>query len=102
MYNNLRGAANTNGQQASAPLASGATTGSNGWTRQYFDFAQNPTVYSPSYLNRPTIVSYDDPVSIKAKAQWSKNAGLGGVMIWELSQDYNLELITATKAGWGI
>ncbi|ORY35945.1 hypothetical protein BCR33DRAFT_722426 [Rhizoclosmatium globosum] len=102
MYNNLRGAANTNGQQAAAPLASGATAGSNGWTRQYFDFAQNPTVYSPSYLNRPTIVSYDDPVSIKAKAQWSKNAGLGGVMIWELSQDYNLELITATKAGWGI
>ncbi|KAJ3064302.1 hypothetical protein HDU99_004507, partial [Rhizoclosmatium hyalinum] len=102
MYNNLRGAANSGGQQASAPLASGPTTASNGWTRQYFDFAQNPTVYTASYLNRPTVVSYDDPVSIKAKAQWSKTAGLGGVMIWELSQDYNQELITATRAGWAI
>ncbi|KAJ3073265.1 hypothetical protein HDU99_001996, partial [Rhizoclosmatium hyalinum] len=98
MYLNLRGA----GQQTAAPLAKGATTASNGWTREYFDFAQNPTLYTPNYLNRPTFVAYDDPISIKAKAAFAKSAGLGGTMIWELSQDFGGELITAAKAGWGV
>ncbi|KAI9353465.1 glycoside hydrolase, partial [Obelidium mucronatum] len=101
MYNNIRGQTNSAGAQASAPLASSPTSASNGWTRQYFDFAQNPTLYSPSYLGRTTFISYDDPISIQAKAAWAKQQKLGGTMIWELSQDYNLELIKAARAGWG-
>ncbi|KAJ3243107.1 hypothetical protein HDU78_000801 [Chytriomyces hyalinus] len=98
MYLNMRGA----GGQQGAPLASGPTTGSNGWNRQYFDFAQSPTVYTPkNFQNVPSFVSYDDPVSVKAKAAWAKQQNLGGTMVWELSQDYNNEMVNALRAGWG-
>ncbi|KAJ3062694.1 hypothetical protein HDU98_001438 [Podochytrium sp. JEL0797] len=98
MYLNMRGAAG----QTSPPLPSSATVAGNGWTRQYFDFAQSPTVQTSSnYRSLPSFISYDDPVSIKAKAAWAKSSGLGGTMIWELSQDYNAELVTAVHAGWG-
>ncbi|KAJ3076635.1 hypothetical protein HDU98_001644 [Podochytrium sp. JEL0797] len=102
MYNNLRGeTGGGDGVQASPPLASGPTTGSNGWNRQYFNFAQSPTLYTSSYNGASSFISYDDPVSIQAKAAWAKSAGLGGTMIWELSQDYNTELVNAVRAGWG-
>ncbi|KAI8830926.1 glycoside hydrolase superfamily [Chytriomyces cf. hyalinus JEL632] len=98
MYLNMRGA----GGQQGAPLASGPTSGSNGWNRQYFDFAQSPTVYTPkNFQNVPSFVSYDDPVSVKAKAAWAKQQKLGGTMVWELSQDYNNEMVNALRAGWG-
>ncbi|KAJ3027865.1 UNVERIFIED_CONTAM: hypothetical protein HDU68_002954 [Siphonaria sp. JEL0065] len=96
MYNNMRGSG-----QSAPPLASGPTTASNGWTRQYFDFAQSPTLYTSNYNGKSSFISYDDPVSLKAKAAWAKSVGLGGTMIWELSQDFNKELITAVRAGWG-
>ena len=32
-------------------------------------------------------ISYDDPTSIAAKVDWAKSAGLGGVFVWELSQE---------------
>ncbi|ORY44142.1 glycoside hydrolase [Rhizoclosmatium globosum] len=98
MYLNMRGA----GSQTAAPLASGPTTASNGWSRQYFDFAQSPTLYTASYRGQSSFISYDDPVSIQAKAAFAKSAGLGGTMIWELSQDYNKELTNAARAGWGV
>ncbi|KAJ3265831.1 hypothetical protein HDU77_003599 [Chytriomyces hyalinus] len=98
MYMNMRGA----GSQQGAPLANGPTSASNGWTRQYFDFAQSPTVYTPNnFQNVPSFVSYDDPVSVKAKAAWAKQQQLGGTMVWELSQDYNNEMVNALRAGWG-
>jgi chitinase len=34
-----------------------------------------------------TMLSYDDPDSIARKAEYVKEQGLGGVMIWELSDD---------------
>lgn len=40
-----------------------------------------------------TFISYDDEQSIALKTEYIKNEGLGGVMIWELSQDYNNELL---------
>lgn len=40
-----------------------------------------------------TFISYDDEQSIGLKAEYIKNEGLGGAMIWELSQDYNYELL---------
>ncbi|ORY53850.1 hypothetical protein BCR33DRAFT_801631, partial [Rhizoclosmatium globosum] len=100
MYNNLRGQQNGAGQQQNAPLADGPTTASNGWSRQFFDFAQTPTLYTGSYNGKSSFISYDDPVSLQAKAAWAKNAGLGGAFIWELSQDYNNELSNAVRAGW--
>ncbi|KAJ3076482.1 hypothetical protein HDU98_002926 [Podochytrium sp. JEL0797] len=98
MYHNMRGAAG----QTNAPLpGSSPTVAGNGWTRKYYDFAESPTVHTTSnYRGVPSFISYDDPVSIKAKAAWAKKLGLGGTMIWELSQDFNGEMVTAVNAGW--
>ncbi|KAJ3099950.1 hypothetical protein HK100_004804, partial [Physocladia obscura] len=102
MYMNLRGATNlpTGTVQTDVPLSASPTTAGNGWTREFFDFAQTPTLYTANYLGEPTFISYDDPVSIQAKAAYAKASGLGGTMIWELSQDYNGELVAAALAGW--
>jgi chitinase len=40
-----------------------------------------------------TFISYDDPQSIRAKAQYVKEHRLGGMMFWELSEDRNDELL---------
>ena len=47
--------------------------------------AQVPYLVSP--LNGGTIVPFDDPSSVRLKAQYAKSLGLAGVAIWELSQD---------------
>ena len=33
-------------------------------------------------------ISYDDPHTAQAKVSYARNHGLGGIMIWELSEDY--------------
>jgi chitinase len=33
------------------------------------------------------MVSYEDPNSLKIKADFVKKTGLQGIMVWELSQD---------------
>ncbi|KAJ3076627.1 hypothetical protein HDU98_001636 [Podochytrium sp. JEL0797] len=104
MYMNLRGdtrSGNAAFIQPNAPLANGALKGSNGWKRVFYPFAQTPTLYHPSYRGAPTFISYDDPQSIKAKSLWSKKAGLGGIMAWEIDQDFQGEMLGALKAGWG-
>lgn len=59
----------------------------NGWTR-YWD----PSAYSPYLL--PTgggvsMITYDDPPSILAKSNYVLNAaGVGGVFMWALNNDY--------------
>ena len=66
-------------------LAAAADVG-NGWTR-YWDAAAS----SPYLRNNATAhtITYDDPQSIQAKSDWALNsANLGGVFMWELSQDY--------------
>ena len=67
------------------------------WSAKYFDVAalnyayhwdgvsQVPYLVSP--LNGGTIVPFDDPTSVRLKAQYAKSLGLAGVAIWELSQD---------------
>lgn len=82
MYRNLR-------QQG---VLSSPTTAGNGWTRKYFDFAQSPTLFDGSRF-----ISYDDPQSIAAKAAWTKQNGYGGVMFWELSEDYRGEMTSALR-----
>ncbi|KAI8612198.1 glycosyl hydrolases family 18-domain-containing protein [Chytriomyces sp. MP71] len=92
MYMNLRGQTNQNMQggalqsQANAPLATGWQSAANGWTRKYYSFAENPTLYSSNYNSGAStgssFISYDDPQSIQAKAKWAKGAGVGGLMIW--------------------
>ncbi|MHC6801503.1 glycosyl hydrolase family 18 protein, partial [Vibrio antiquarius] len=48
------------------------------------------------YLWHPVkkvFISYEDQRSIKAKANWAKQANLGGIFTWELSGDPKGELV---------
>ena len=55
---------------------------SGGWTRYWEQVANVP------YLsNVSSFITYDDSLSIALKCQYALSHGLGGVMIWELSQD---------------
>jgi len=40
-------------------------------------------------------ISFDTPEELRKKARWAKEAGLGGVMIWEMTQDNGSELLSA-------
>jgi chitinase len=53
------------------------------------------TVAQAAYLSITNVnatndmfVSYDDPRACESKISFARNRGLGGVMIWELAQDY--------------
>ena len=59
----------------------------NGWTVVQDPNKQTgPYAYSPDPVNK-TWVGYDDIEMVKIKAEYATNLGLGGVMVWEMSQD---------------
>lgn len=64
------------------------------FSRYYDSESKVPWVYGEK-----TFISYDDEQSMKAKSDYIKGAGLGGAMIWELSQDYNNELLNSIYEG---
>ena len=49
----------------------------------------------PWLYNGSTFITYEDAESIGRKAEYIKAKGLGGAMIWELSQDPDKVLSTA-------
>ena len=55
-----------------------------GFARHWNDVAKVPWLYDP---RTRTMISYDDVESVTAKANYVAQQDLGGVMIWELSQD---------------
>ena len=61
-----------------------ATAAADGWVKYWDDTAKVPYLYN-STTNQ--FVSYDDPESIAIKVNYLKSKGLGGAMIWELSED---------------
>ncbi|KAL4713729.1 hypothetical protein ACJJTC_004260 [Scirpophaga incertulas] len=52
------------------------------WNVKYDDKAKVPYAYRGSDW-----VSYDDPQSIRIKAQYARNRNLGGVMLWSIDTD---------------
>jgi len=54
----------------------------------------------PYLYGNGCFLSYDDPVSIAAKAELARRRGLGGVGFWELSQDREGELTESACAAW--
>lgn len=52
----------------------------------------------PWLFNGSTFISYEDEESIRTKARYSKARGLGGTMIWELSQDPSGILLNALRS----
>jgi chitinase len=61
-----------------------------GYKRYWDDDAKAPYIW-----NGNVFISYDDPRSLKYKARYVKNMGLGGIFFWEWSSDYNNELLDA-------
>lgn len=53
----------------------------------------------PWLFNGSTFITYEDEQSIGYKTQYIKSKGLGGAMIWELSQDPNRVLLNALYNG---
>lgn len=65
-----------------------------GYTRFYA-----PQSMVPWLFNGTTFITYEDEQSIALKAQYIKSNGLGGAMIWELSQDPNGVLLNSLING---
>jgi chitinase len=59
----------------------------------------HPISMVPWLYNGSTFISYEDAESVGLKARYIKSRGLGGAMIWELSNDYNNELLTSLYQG---
>jgi chitinase len=61
----------------------------------------NSTVYRDKVSQAPWLFdgdafwTYDDPVSVGFKASYARDAGLGGLMIWELGDDDSAVLLRA-------
>jgi chitinase len=64
--------------------------GRQGFVRYWDDRAKAPYLWNSTSR---TFITYDDPHSIRLKAQYVKAHHLGGMMFWELSEDRNDELL---------
>jgi len=65
-----------------------------GYIRYYHQQSMVPWLFNGS-----TFISYEDEQSIGAKAQYIKSKGLGGAMLWELSQDPGKVLLNSIYNG---
>ncbi|EDN58612.1 glycosyl hydrolase, family 18 [Vibrio antiquarius] len=61
-----------------------------GYEYKYDEQSQAPYLWHPV---KKVFISYEDQRSIKAKANWAKQANLGGIFTWELSGDPKGELV---------
>ncbi len=66
------------------PLKVSATAAADGWVRYWDDVAKVPYLYN---ADQKKFISYDDSESIRLKVNYALERNLGGVMIWELSED---------------
>lgn len=62
----------------------------------YDEAAKAPYIY---VTTSKTVISYDDPQSIKDKCQYAIDNNLGGVMFWEYWEDRTGQLLQAIKEG---
>jgi len=78
-------------------LLSSSTSAKSPWIRKYHELEVCPSLYN---YNTKVFIGYDDPKSLKEKTQYARNNGLAGIMVWEISEDYERELLDAMKEGW--
>ncbi|KAM0754496.1 glycoside hydrolase [Meredithblackwellia eburnea MCA 4105] len=77
-------------------ISSDASTGGQGFTRYWDNCTSTPFIFRPS---DKTFISYDDPTSIKLKAQYAKSKGLAGLFFFAAS-GVTTDLLTAAKTGF--
>ena len=66
------------------------------YTRHWEQSAQVPWLYNPA---SGTWISYDDPESVRAKVKYTRDQGLGGVIIWEIGADDGQLMDAIAQAG---
>ncbi|KAI1300721.1 hypothetical protein EDD11_006011 [Mortierella claussenii] len=71
-------------------LTGGPTTPAAGWVRRWDNETQTPWLFRTS---DKTFISYDDIQSLTVKVAYAKQQGVRGLMLWDMSYDYNNELI---------
>lgn len=67
-----------------------------GYQRHWDDRADAPYLWNPTTRS---LIVYDDPASLAAKAGYVKLHHLGGIMFWQAGQDDDGELLTAIREG---
>jgi chitinase len=70
--------------------------GKQGFVREWDAQAKAPYLWNAASR---TFITYEDPESIAIKAGYVKSHHLGGIMFWELSQDYRGELLDTIVRG---
>ena len=80
-------------------LASQYLSGTSDWELNWDDDAQAAYLYSAS---EGIFSSFETPGSISLKSEWAQDAGLGGMMFWDLSNDAGGDesLIGAAADSW--
>jgi chitinase len=64
----------------------------NGYERFWDEGSKVPYLFN---AEESIFISYDDPESIKIKAEYIRDNELGGAMIWEISQDHGNDLLSS-------
>ncbi|MGN7297842.1 glycosyl hydrolase family 18 protein [Ferdinandcohnia sp. SAFN-114] len=62
----------------------------NGYKRFWDEGTQTPYLFN---AEKSIFITYDDPESMQIKANYIRERGLGGAMIWEVSQDHGIDLL---------
>ncbi|UNK58703.1 glycoside hydrolase family 18 protein [Pseudoxanthomonas daejeonensis] len=70
--------------------------GRDGYVRHWDAQAQAPYLWNADTRH---FITYDDPYSLAAKAEFVRERGLGGMMYWEHRHDAGDELLDALRAG---
>ncbi len=83
------------GDHSYAELAN-AYLGREGFARHWDARARAPWLWNAA---KRTFITYEDSQSLRAKMEYVRSQGLGGVMFWELSQDRDGELLDTIRAG---
>jgi chitinase len=68
---------------------------SNGYRRHWDAAAQAPYLWNPGTAS---FISYEDPASLRAKAAYVRELGLGGLMYWEHRQDHDEQLLDVIRS----
>ena len=85
--------------QALALSSTGVWYGKNGYTRKWDTCSSTPYLYD---VARSTVVTYDDPTSLKVKAAYAVSMQLKGVGMWDISGDTSDWLLTkGVRTGLG-
>ncbi len=61
-----------------------------GFVRKWDEDAKAPYLWQ---ADSSTVITYDDPESLKHKCEYISTKGLAGIMFWEYSQDHEGELL---------